>query len=101
MNPALRLDIDAVARVCSAHGVKRLRLFGSATSDRFDAVRSDIDLLVEFTSGFADPFDTYFGLKEELETLFGKGVDLVMADAVRNPYFAASALANTEVLYAA
>lgn len=100
MTLRLLVDRDAVARVCREHGVRRIRVFGSATSDRFDEA-SDVDLLVEFQPDLADVFDAYFGLKEDLEALFGRRVDLVMADAVRNPYFEASATANAEELYAA
>ena len=100
---ALRLVVDreAMARVCRARGVRHMRVFGSATGERFDASRSDVDLLVEFDPSVVDLFDAYFGLKEDLEGIFGRPVDLVMADAVRNPYFQASALATAEELYAA
>lgn len=101
MSPALVLDREAIASACRAHGVQRLRLFGSATSDRFNPGRSDVDVLVEFAPGTPDPFGAYFGLKEDLEGLLGRAVDLVMADAVRNPHFAASVLAGAEELYAA
>lgn len=101
MSSALVLDREAIARACRTHGVRRLRLFGSATSDRFNPGQSDVDVLVEFVPGTPDPFDAYFGLKEDLERLLGRGVDLVMADAVSNPHFAASALAGAEELYAA
>src|SRR6478735_8910206 len=100
---ALRLVVDreAMARVCRARGVRHMRVFGSATGERVDASRSDVDLLVEFDPSVVDLFDAYFGLKEDLEGLFGRPVDLVMADAVRNPYFQAGALATAEELYAA
>jgi len=88
-------------RICRARGVSRLRIFRTAISDRFDRERSDVDLLVEFERGLSDPFDAYFGLREDLEQVFGRPVDLVMATAVRNPYFAASALADAEESYAA
>lgn len=101
MKSSLALDSAAIAAVCRAHGVQRLQLFGSAVSDRFDPSRSDADLLVEFVAEVPDPFDAYFGLKEDLERLLGRDVDLVMVDAVRNPHFAASALAEAEELYAA
>jgi predicted nucleotidyltransferase len=102
MNTALALDRDAIAELCGAHGVSRLRVFGSATAeDRFDTERSDVDFLVEFAPGTPHPFDAYFGLKEDLERLLDREVDLVMANAVRNPYFASSALAGAEELYAA
>lgn len=101
MSSPLALDRDAIADMCRAHGVQRLLLFGSATTEHFDPDRSDVDVLVEFASGAVDPFDAYFGLKEDLEYLLGSAVDLVMANAVRNPYFAASALADAQELYAA
>jgi predicted nucleotidyltransferase len=101
MTAGLLLDRDAIARVCRAHGVSRLRMFGSATTDRFDPERSDVDFLVEFAPGAADPFDDYFGLKEGLELLLGRSVDLVMVKAVRNPYFAASAASSAQDVYAA
>lgn len=101
MTIAIALDRGAVARACRAHGVKRLTIFGSATSQSFDAGRSDIDFLVEFVPGAEDAFDAYFGLKEDLEGLLGQSVDLVMAKAVRNPHFAASAANGAEEVYAA
>lgn len=101
MTSALVVDRAAIASACSKHGVRRLRLFGSATDGQFDAAVSDVDVLVEFAPGIEDAFDAYFGLKEDLEIAFGRDVDLVMADAVQNPHFAASALANAEELYAA
>ena len=93
------LDREAIARACRAHDVRRLRLFGSAASDRFR--HSDVDILVDFTPGTPDPFDAYFGLKEDLERILGRKVDLVMPEAMRNPHFAASALAGAVELYAA
>ncbi len=97
----LVIDRDALAALCRARGVQRMRLFGSAAEGRFDDRHSDVDLLVEFQPGVVDPFDAYFGLKEDLESLFGRSVDLVMADAIRNPYFEARALTTARELYAA
>ncbi len=76
-------------------------MFGSALTDHFDPKRSDVDLLVEFHSGIKDPFDAYFGLEEDLEAYFGRSVDLVMSNAIRNPYFRSEAEAHVEELYAA
>jgi hypothetical protein len=78
-----------------------LQVFGSAVSGPFDPARSDIDMLVDFEPGVLDLFDAYFGLKEDLEALFGRAVDLVMANAVRNPHFRAKAFASARELYAA
>ena len=48
-----------------------------------------------------DAFAAYFGLREDLEKLLDRGVDLVMTSAVRNPYFSAAASEGAEEIYAA
>lgn len=101
MAPAIPLDHDAIAALCRAHGVSRLQVFGSVLTGRFNQDRSDVDFFVEFAPSIPDVFDAYFGLKEDLEELLGRPVDLVMVDAITNPYFASSALASAEELYAA
>ena len=101
MTVAIALDRDALARACRAHGVSRLTIFGSATSAQFDTKRSDVDFLVEFAPGPEDAFADYFGLREDLETLLDRDVDLVMTSAVRNPYFSAAASEGAEEIYAA
>ena len=55
-------------------GVRRIALFGSAARDELTD-QSDVDVLVEF-SGPAS-IDGYFGLKDHLEALLGRPVDLV------------------------
>lgn len=90
-----------LARACQEHGVARLRLFGSATTDRFDPERSDLDFLVVFLPGRADRLADYLGLRDDLARLTGKSVDLVIAESMRNPYFTQAALATAEDLYAA
>lgn len=94
------LDRDAVAKIAESYAVKRLRVFGSVLTDRFDSKTSDIDLLVEFTDQAEDPFGAYFGLKEDLERLFGRSVDLVMTNAIRNPFFLSAVEDQAEELYA-
>ena len=90
-----------VAALCQRFHVRRLELFGSAASGPFDPARSDFDFLVEFErSPEARPFDDYFGLKEALESLLARPVDLVMADAVANPYLRASIERTRVTVYA-
>jgi predicted nucleotidyltransferase len=98
---AIPLDLDAIARACQQFGVRRLRIFGSALTDRFDPSTSDVDFLVDFLPGRGDYFHDYFDLKTELERIFGRDVDLVDAGAVRNPYFAKSAFSSAQDVYAA
>lgn len=101
MSGAIVLDREAIARACKRHGVARLRIFGSATSDRFDPKRSDIDFFVDFLSDVQDLLGSYLALKNELENIVGRKVDLVMSDAIENPYFAAEAFHTAQDVYAA
>jgi predicted nucleotidyltransferase len=62
-----------------AFGVRTLALFGSAARNE-TTDSSDLDFLVEFD---AKTFDNYMGLKEYLEALFGRPVDLVLKSAIK------------------
>src|SRR5437868_2455456 len=80
-----RLTLEAL---CRRFGVRRLELFGSAASGRFDSASSDIDFLVEFLPESAmGPFHQFIDFQLELQKLFGRQVDLVERSAIRNPYF--------------
>lgn len=60
-------------------GVKELGIFGS-TARGDNREDSDVDVLVEFER---ETFDTYMGLLFYLEDLFGRKVDLVIKDAIK------------------
>lgn len=95
-----RTELDAL---CRRYHVCRLDLFGSAARADFDPARSDFDFLVEFDRGHPDALSlaTYFGLKDSLEALFGRPVDLVEPRAVENPYLKASIDRSREPVFAA
>ena len=102
MQRAIADKRDDVAGLCRRYCVRRLEVFGSAARDDFDPDRSDVDLLVEFERhGPMPALQAYMGLKEELEALFGRRVDLVEAGALRNPYVKADIERSRELLYAA
>jgi hypothetical protein len=101
MQPLVADRKAEIAELCRRFHVRRLELFGSAARGDFDADRSDIDFLVEFEPGRPDAFGAYFGLKESLEALLGRPVDLIEAGAVRNPYLRASIARHREPLFGA
>ncbi len=101
MTAGLDLDRQAIAALCRRFGVRRLAVFGSAVTADFSPELSDVDFLVEFEPNLPGRFDSYFGLKEELERLLDRRVDLVMPKALDNPYFAASVERSRQELYAA
>lgn len=98
------IDLDehgpSVTALCQRLRVKRLDLFGSATTGGFGP-ESDVDVLVEFDRQIGNLFERYFELKESLEAMVGRPVDVVVADAIRNPYFRASVQQTRRTLYAA
>lgn len=91
-----------IESLCRALGVRHLDVFGSAVGDSFDVATSDVDILVDFESGDDfDHFGTYFALKEGLERILGRPVDLVVDSSIRNPYFRQQVMDSKETLYAA
>ena len=93
---------DEVTKLCRQYAVRRLELFGSASSGTFDPQRSDLDFLVDLDpNGDQSLFHRYFGFNEALATLFGRKVDLVMVGAMENPYFIESVNKTRQLVYAA
>lgn len=97
----IELHREELRALCRRFHVRRLDLFGSAARGDFYPERSDIDFLVEFDREHPEAlsFDTYFGLKEALEALLGRPVDLVEPSAVRNPYLKASIEGSREPVF--
>jgi predicted nucleotidyltransferase len=94
--------LPELERLCKLHGVRRLEVVGSAAREvDFDPVRSDIDLLVEFEPGRLPGLSAFFKLREAIETTVGRQVDLLMLEAVRNPYLRANLERHRRLLYAA
>jgi uncharacterized protein len=87
--------------LCRRLGVRSLEVFGSAATEAFQSEGSDLDFLVEFEMNVAGaPYsDRYFELLESLEKLFSRPVDLVVASAMKNPFFRESVDRTRVLLY--
>ena len=103
MSAVLSTEIEArreeIARICARLGVRRLELFGSGT--RSGSPR-DLDFLVDL--GDRPPSEyaaAYFALREQLEALFARPVDLVTPPSLTNPYFRQRVEQEKTLLYAA
>lgn len=102
MHPVVDRHRTELEQLCRRHRVQRLELFGSAATGRYRTGESDLDFLVDFEPLAPGTYaDVYFGLLEALEQLFGTPVDLVVASAIRNPYFRRSVDRTKALLYAA
>ncbi|MBN1962075.1 MAG: nucleotidyltransferase domain-containing protein [Deltaproteobacteria bacterium] len=67
--------------------MKRLGLFGSVLTNSFSP-NSDVDVLVVFDSDDnIDYFENYFRLKEQLEIIFERKVDLIVDKPFKNYVF--------------
>ena len=88
-----------IENICRKLPVKRLGLFGSALTHNFPP-NSDIDVLVVFDSDEnIDFFSKYFELKEQLEGIFNREIDLVVDKPFRNPIFRKSVEKTRTVIY--
>jgi predicted nucleotidyltransferase len=97
----IKIDIpkDKIADFCRRWKVRELSLFGSIIRD--DArPDSDIDVLVSFTEDAPWSVFDLIDMSEELETIFGREVDLIEKEALRNPFRRHSILTSKEVIYA-
>jgi len=102
MNITIEQRRAELERACRQYHVRRLELFGSAAAGSDLPDESDLDFLVEFEPPRMGAYaDSYFGLLEALEQLFNRPVDLVVASAIKNPYFRESIERTRVLLYAA
>jgi uncharacterized protein len=95
-----RQDLIALSR---RFGVVRLEVFGSAARGAdFNPLRSDADFLVTFSPEARNDLAAFADLKEALEALLGRSVDLVEREAVeasRNYIRRRRILAEAESVY--
>ncbi len=101
MIPIIDLHHYELAELCRRYGVERLYIFGSAAQGHFDPEQSDLDFLVEMadrepTGSYAD---RYLDFAVALERLFGRRVDLVTVQSIRNPYFRREIEATRQLIY--
>ena len=94
-------DVEGMERLQTEWGPFKAAL-EEATDDTFDPDRSAPDLAVEFAPmSPGEHSDSYFGLKEALEELFQRPVDLVEYGPIRNPYFRRALEESQIMLYEA
>ena len=91
-----------LAELCRRSHARALHLFGSGARDDFRAADSDLDFLVEFEAMAPAAYSqAFFALKEGLEQMFSRPVDLLTVDALRNPYLRQRVEAEQVLVYAA
>lgn len=102
MHASIEKHRAEIEELCRRYGVRTLDVFGSATTDGFDEDRSDVDFIVDFSEAARrNYFHAYFDLKEALEALLGRRVDMMTAGPIRNPFLRRGVEETREPLYAA
>ncbi len=96
--PKIPIPYEKLALFCQKWKIKELALFGSVLRDDFRP-DSDIDVLISFEP---DAHWSLFDIVEmqiELKALFGREVDIVEREGLRNPFRRRSILNRLEVVY--
>ncbi len=101
MLEVIRAHAAQLETLCRANLVQRLEVFGSVTRGDFTN-SSDIDFLVSFfESAPVTRAEAYFNLWFGLEDLLERRVDLVVRDAIQNPYFLLEATRSAVLVFEA
>jgi hypothetical protein len=82
MTQPLEQHREAILRIAAKYGARNVRVFGSAIRGTA-AEDSDVDLLVDLEPGRS--LLDQIGLKQELEELLGRSVDVVVEGGI-SPY---------------
>jgi uncharacterized protein len=100
MQPKLDIPREALDAWCRRWKVVELAIFGSALRDDFGP-QSDVDLLVSFEEDAPWSLFDFVAMQDELEEIFGREVDLVEREGLRNPIRRRAILSTARPLYAA
>lgn len=91
--------IDQIVALCEKHKVESLYVFGSILTKDFNK-DSDIDFIVIFDKAkVEDYFNNYFDFKYALEGIFGREVDLVEDQTIRNKYLRQNVDSSKQLIY--
>ena len=96
----LTVDRDRLAGFCRRWRISELSLFGSVLRDDFRP-ESDVDVLVTFEPEAPWSLWDLSAMRQELQEIFGRDVDLVEKKELRNPFRRQAILSSQRLIYAA
>lgn len=97
----IELHISKIISLCKKYRVKTLSVFGSILTDHFNE-DSDVDFIVDFDATEHEQWDyvsNYFNFRDELEHLFGRKIDLIEDQGIRNPLFRKAIADKKRLIY--
>ena len=95
----LPYSLKQIAQFCQRWKIVEFALFGSVLRADFQD-DSDVDVLVSFHENASWSLFDLIHMEDELVDLFGRPVDLIEKEGLRNPYRRKHILKSREVLYA-
>lgn len=87
MAPIITDNLPSIIALCRTFDIRKLEVFGSATTTAFDESSSDVDFVVDLGAYEPGVAKRYFAFADALEQLLQRKVDLITEDQIRNPYF--------------
>ena len=100
MNHIISEHIDELTRICESLNIKRMNVFGSAVSGKFNE-ESDIDFLIKFSEELTGEqyAENYFKLHYKLREIFKREIDIITESTLSNPFFIESVNKSKELIY--
>jgi predicted nucleotidyltransferase len=90
---------EQIQKLCSKHKVDQMFVFGSVITKDFNE-NSDVDFLVKFGKiDLYEYFENLLNLKENLEKILLRKVDILEMQALKNPYLKKSIDNNKLLIY--
>lgn len=99
MSMHLQVNRDQLVEFCQRHHIRRLAFFGSALRDDFRP-DSDVDVLVEFESGYRLGLFDLIRMQREFSGMIGREADFRTPEDLGR-YMRDRVVAESEVQYAA
>ncbi len=96
--PKIPISRSQLVDFCQRWKVIEFALFGSVLRDDFRP-DSDVDVLISFAPDAQWGLFDLVEMQDELKMLFGREVDIVERDGLRNPFRRRSILSSMEVVY--
>ena len=93
------ITVSKIRDFCERWRIVEFALFGSILREDYRA-DSDVDVLVTFAQDSKRTLYDLVDMKDELEEIFGREVDIVSKPGLRNPFRKSQILRTAKVIYA-
>ena len=100
MTVSIEIEKEKIVAFCRKWKITEFSLFGSVLRDDFGS-DSDVDVLVTFAENAPWSLFDMVDMQDELKDVFGREVDFVEKEGLRNPFRRHHILKHREVIYAA